>query len=170
MNRPADPTQHGPTTGTAATGHFDLLSHWRIDAPVERVWAALADPASWPRWWPHVRAVQTLREGDADGIGSLRRLHWATRLPYRIVIEVEAVEALRPQRLRGIARGQLDGEGLWLLRAVDGHTEVSYRWRVQVRQRWMRWLAPLLAPVFRWNHDGVMRAGEAGLRRHLAPP
>jgi hypothetical protein len=31
----------------------------------------------------------------------------------------------------------------------------------------MRWLAPLLAPVFRWNHDGVMRAGEAGLRRLL---
>jgi hypothetical protein len=32
----------------------------------------------------------------------------------------------------------------------------------------MRALAPLLAPVFRWNHAGVMRAGEAGLARHLA--
>jgi hypothetical protein len=44
---------------------------------------------------------------------------------------------------------------------------VTYVWRVQLRQRWMRLLAPLLAPVFRWNHDAVMRAGEAGLRRHL---
>jgi hypothetical protein len=28
----------------------------------------------------------------------------------------------------------------------------------------------LLAPLFRWNHDAVMRAGEAGLARHLAHP
>ena len=147
--------------------HFDLVSQWRIEAPAERVWAALSDPGAWPRWWPYVLAVQTLREGGADGVGSVRRLHWATRLPYRLHIEVEAVEAVRPQRLRARSRGQLDGEGLWLLRAEGGSTDVTYVWRVRVVQRWMRWLAPLLAPVFRWNHAAVMRAGEDGLRRYL---
>lgn len=39
-----------PRPGT--TGRFDLVSHWHLDAPVERVWAALADPAGWPGWWP----------------------------------------------------------------------------------------------------------------------
>ncbi len=150
--------------------HFDLVSHWRIHAPVERVWAALTDPAGWPRWWPYVREVRTLRDGGADGVGSVRRIDWATRLPYRIVIEVEAVESVRLQRLRGRSRGQLEGEGLWLLRAEDGYTDVTYVWRVHVVKPWMRVLAPLLAPLFRWNHDGVMRAGEAGLRRHLARP
>jgi hypothetical protein len=29
--------------------------------------------------------------------------------------------------------------------------------------RWMRFIAPIAAPVFRWNHDGVMRAGAQGL-------
>lgn len=57
---------------------------------------------------------------------------------------------------------------LRLLRAEDGFTDVTYVWRVRLIKRWMRWLAPLLAPVFLWNHEGVMRAGEAGLRRHLA--
>ncbi len=147
--------------------HFDLVSQWRIDAPVERVWAALTDPSSWPRWWPYVREVRTLREGGTDGVGSVRRIDWATRLPYGIVIEVEAIESVRLQRLRARSRGQLEGEGLWLLRAEDGYTDVTYVWRVHVVKRWMRWLAPLFAPVFRWNHDGVMRAGEAGLRRHL---
>ena len=150
------------------SAHFDLVSHWRIQAPVDRVWAALADPVSWPRWWPCVRRVQTLHDGGADGVGSVRRIEWSTRLPYRIVIEVEAVESVRHQRLRGRSRGQLDGEGLWLLRAEAGCTDVTYVWRVRPTRRWMRWLAPLLAPVFRWNHDGVMRAGEAGLRRYLA--
>lgn len=153
---------------TAFPCHFDLVSHWRLHAPVERVWAELSDPAGWPVWWPHVRRVQTLRQGDADGVGSVRRIDWSTRLPYNIVIDVEAVELVRHQQIRGRSRGQLDGEGLWLLRAGDGLTDVTYVWRVRLGQRWMRWLAPLLAPVFRWNHDGVMRSGEAGLQRHLA--
>ncbi|MBI3155244.1 MAG: SRPBCC family protein [Burkholderiales bacterium] len=157
----AVPLQTEPAT------HFDLVSHWRVHAPVERVWAALSDPEGWPAWWPYVQQVRTLREGGRDGVGSVRRIEWSTRLPYRIVIEVEAVESVRHQHLRGRSRGQLDGEGLWLLRAQDDHTDVTYVWRVRLVKRWMRWLAPLLAPVFRWNHDGVMRAGEAGLRQFL---
>lgn len=147
--------------------HFDLVSHWRLAAPVDAVWNALADPAGWPQWWPYVRAVHTLREGGPDGVGARRRIDWSTRLPYGVSIEVEAVESVRHQRLRGRSSGQLEGEGLWLLRAEAGFTDVTYVWRVAPRRGWMRWLAPLLAPVFRWNHDGVMRAGEAGLRRHL---
>lgn len=147
---------------------FDLVSHWRLHAPVECVWAALTNPASWPGWWPHVQRVRTLREGGPDGIGAVQRIEWSTLLPYRIVIEVEAVESVRFQRLRGRARGQLDGEGLWLLRAEDGVTDVTHVWRVHLVKYWMRGLAPLLAPAFRWNHQAVMRAGEAGLQRHLA--
>ena len=63
--------------------------------PVGRVWATLTEPESWPRWWPYVRSVQTQRRGDASGIGSVRRIHWGTRLPYDIVIEVEARESFR---------------------------------------------------------------------------
>ena len=32
---------------------------------------------------------------------------------------------------------------------------------------WMRATAPIAAPVFRWNHNGVMRAGAEGLARLL---
>ncbi len=146
---------------------FDLVTRWRIDAPVDQVWSALTDPASWPRWWPYVLAVQTLRAGGPDGIGAVRRLDWATRLPYHLVIEVEVVESVPEVRLRARSRGQLEGEGLWLLQADGDITEVIYHWQVTLRKRWMRWFAPLLAPVFRWNHVGVMRAGEQGLRSYL---
>lgn len=163
MPRPTEAISARPSV------HFDLVSQWRIHAPVALVWAALADPASWPRWWPYVHEVHTLIEGGVDGVGAVRRIVWSTRLPYRIEIEVEGIEVVRHQRLRGRSRGQLDGEGLWLLRAEPGFTDVTYVWRVTLKRRWMRWLAPLMAPVFRWNHHGVMRAGEAGLRRLLEP-
>lgn len=151
-----------------SSAHFDLVSHWRIHAPVGRVWAALTDLPAWPRWWPYVRSVRTLREGGADGVGAVRRIEWGTRLPYDILIDVEAVESVPRQRLRGRASGQLRGEGLWLLREENGYTDVTYVWRVELGKRWMRWASPCLAPAFRWNHDAVMRAGEAGLRHHCA--
>jgi len=151
------------------SSHFDLASHWRIAAPVERVWAALNDPQAWPRWWPNVREVRTLRQGDpAGGMGTVWRIVWATRLPYRVVIDVEAVEAVQYERLRARSRGRLRGEGIWLLRDGRGCTSVTYVWRVGIATPWLRWLSPLLAPVFRWNHDGVMRAGCEGLQRYLA--
>ena len=111
--------------------------------------------------------MRTVRAGEPGGRGTVRQIRWGTRLPYELLIEVEVVECVAPERLRGRSRGELQGEGLWLLRAHGQETDVTYVWRVEVGKRWMRWLAPLLAPVFRWNHDAVMRAGESGLRRHL---
>jgi Polyketide cyclase / dehydrase and lipid transport len=148
--------------------HFDLVSHWRLRASPQQVWAALTDTGHWPLWWPHVRRVQTLVAGGADGVGCVRRIDWSTRLPYRITIDVEAIESLPPERLRGRSSGALSGEGIWLLRADGAHTDVTYLWRVELQQGWMRALAPLLAPLFRWNHHGVMRAGGIGLARYLA--
>ncbi len=150
------------------SNHVDLISHWRIPAPVDRVWAALADPEGWPQWWPCVRQVHTLRRGDAGGAGSLRRIRWVTRLPCEIFIDIELLEALRHERLRGRSRGPLRGEGIWLLRAAGDQTEVTGVWRVELDRPWRRWLAPLLAPLFRWSHAGVMQLGEAGLTRHLS--
>lgn len=170
MFNPIDTNMSHPTAQplpSHARDHFDLVTHWRLRAPVEQVWSILTDPECWPLWWPYVKAVQTLKAGGSDGVGGVRRIDWTTRLPYRLVIEVETVESLRHQRLRGRSRGQLDGEGLWLLREEDGFTDVTYVWRVRLAKPWMRWMAPLLASVFRWNHESVMRAGETGLRRWI---
>ena len=45
---------------------------------------------------------------------------------------------------------------------------------MQTTKWWMNTLAPLLEPVFRSNHDHVMRSGGEGLARRLrelaAPP
>lgn len=147
--------------------HFDLVSHWRIHAPIERVWNALVDIEQWPRWWPYVRSVHALRPAVVDGLGCQRRIEWATRLPYRLVIDIETIDIQKPERLRGRSRGQLRGEGIWLLRFEGGITDVTYVYRVELTTPWMRWLSPLLAPLFRWNHEGVMRAGGLGLARYL---
>jgi hypothetical protein len=42
---------------------YRLATEWRLAAPVESVWAAIARPADWPRWWRHVEAVTELEPG-----------------------------------------------------------------------------------------------------------
>lgn len=151
-----------------SAARFELQTRWQLQAPIEQVWEAISHPEDWPRWWPYVRAVTPLREGESSGLGAVKRFAWGSRLPYGIAFDVETVEIERPFRLRGRARGELEGEGLWELRAEgENSTSVSYLWRVDLHRPWMRRLAPLAAPVFRWNHHGVMAAGGEGLARHL---
>ncbi|SNS35095.1 Carbon monoxide dehydrogenase subunit G [Sphingomonas laterariae] len=52
---------------TAPTRYVTVSS---IDAPVQAVWDAFCDPASWPHWFPHVERV--VHEG-APGVGMIRK-------------------------------------------------------------------------------------------------
>lgn len=153
---------------------FEYHSRWLIAAPIDAVWAALTDVEAWPQWWPHVRRVETLRRGDATGLGAIRRIDWGSRLPYGFTLDVECTEVQRERLLRGRSRGHLEGEGVWTLAPHDaGGTEVCYSWTLDVNRLWMKLTAPLMAPVFRWNHEGVMRGGERGLAHRvglLRPP
>jgi hypothetical protein len=73
----------------------------------------------------------------------------------------------RPQRIEGRASGELEGLGVWTLRADGGWTEVRYDWSVRTTKRWMNLLTPVARPFFAWNHDVVMRWGGEGLARKL---
>jgi len=44
---------------------------------------------------------------------------------------------------------------------------VIYDWRVRTTKRWMNLASPIARPIFKWNHDRVMRWGGEGLARHL---
>jgi hypothetical protein len=150
-----------------ATKRYELTTLWHLDAPIERVWAALYGVEDWPTWWRYVKAVSGVAKGDAAGIGAAHEFTWASRLPYELSFTMVVTEIRKPTRLAGRAHGQLAGEGLWTLSADGPTTLVQYDWRVATERAWMNALAPLLAPLFRWNHGKVMAAGGEDLARHL---
>lgn len=156
----------------AQTAYFDLVSHWRLDAPVGRVWRAITETEHWPRWWPGVVHVERLKQGGESGVGRVQEIHFRTGLGYRLHLALEVTEVIREERLRARAVGTLAGEGIWLMKQAapeaGGHTDVTFVWRVTLPPGILRRLAPLLGPVFRWNHKRVMRAGRVGLERYLA--
>lgn len=146
---------------------YSLTTVWKLDAPIGRVWDAIHEVQAWPRWWKYVRAVEVIDRGDSNGIGAAHRFTWSSALPYELCFVMRITEIVKPTRMAGVAHGDLDGMGRWTLREESSSTRVQYDWTVRTTQAWMNVLAPVLTPVFRWNHGKVMAAGGAGLAQHL---
>jgi uncharacterized protein YndB with AHSA1/START domain len=151
-----------------AAKQFNLMTEWRLDAPVERVWPLLTSIEEWPLWWRAVSKVELLKAGDANGLGSIHRITWKTALPYQLTFDTRMTRIEPMSIIEGQASGELDGRGLWTLRPEGERTHVRYDWNVEVTKRWMRVLEPILRPVFAWNHTVVMGWGEEGIRSRLA--
>lgn len=155
---------------TDDAARFELLTSFELAAPRESVYQAIRQAVAWPNWWRGCLAVAELAKGDERGVGARRRIIWRSRLPYQLAIEVEVTEIVRGERIVATSRGDLDGVGTWTFTDTSAGTRVQYLWQVRTRKRWMNLLAPLLAPLFRLNHDWLMDSGAQGLARHLGVP
>lgn len=146
---------------------YSFLTTWLLQSPREPVWDAIYDEAGWPEWWRGVEVAEELRPGDQHGVGTKSRMVWRSFLPYRVEFEVTATKIERLSLMEGQAVGDLEGVGRWRLYEQDGVTAVLYEWDVATTKPWMNRLAPLLRPVFEWNHDWVMRRGGEGIAARL---
>ncbi|MER3438860.1 MAG: polyketide cyclase, partial [Chloroflexota bacterium] len=146
---------------------YAFTTVWRTRAPLEAVWQEIYDTEAWPSWWKGVEQVITLREGEADGLGSVYRYTWKSKLPYRLTFDMEIVTIEPPRCLEGVATGELVGRGCWHLWTEGDETIVRYDWIISTTKRWMNTLAVVARPLFRWNHDVVMGWGAEGLSQRL---
>ena len=146
---------------------YEFVTIWQLEAPIEEIWEEISHPKRWPGWWKGVESVTELRPGDENGVGSLHRCVWKSRLPYELAFDIQTTRVESPVAVEGVARGELEGTGRWRLSYKDGITTVRYTWKVRTTKPWMNLLAPLARPIFEWNHDVIMRQGGEGLARLL---
>jgi|SRR5262245_40700965 len=142
---------------------YTFLTTWLLTADRERIWDAIYESERWPQWWRGVEEAEKLVEGDERGVGQRGRYVWKAKLPYRVNFEIVTTRVERPHLLEGDADGELAGVGRWRLFEQDGVTAVTYEWRVRTTRPWMNLLAPVARPIFKANHDYVMRNGGEGL-------
>ncbi len=142
--------------------HYIFRSRWRIAADPDQVYAALADVAAYPAWWPEVHEARLLD----DGAGELR---CRSLLPYDLVfVARREIEDAERRILRASLSGDLTGTSQWTITGGDGATAAVFDEDVVVSKALIRLVGPLARPALRFNHDRMMRAGERGLRRRLA--
>lgn len=149
---------------------YRLLTIWRIEAPLEEVYAAIHNSPRWPDWWPGMQKVEPVTAGDATGINSVLRYSWQGRLPYRMVFEVRATRIEKRVAIEGAVQGDLEGVGRWHFINEGAVSVVRYEWHVRSTRWWMNLLAPFARAMFIRNHGIIMRQGAEGLAGLLGAP
>ncbi len=142
---------------------YSFTTFWYIDAPIETVWEAIHDSKNWPKWWKYVSHVKEIKKGDKKGVGAIQQFKWSSALPYKINFDTEVTKVERPHLLVGNSTGQLVGVGRWELSEKNGVTTVRYDWNVETTKKWMNLLAPIMRPIFAWNHNILMNEGGKSL-------
>ncbi|MDQ3866604.1 MAG: hypothetical protein M3304_07215 [Actinomycetota bacterium] len=76
-----------------------------------------------------------LDAGDENGLGSVYRHRWRSRLPYTVAFDMRTTRIEALFVLEGEAHGELEGVGRW--RLYEGETSaVTYEWRVRTTRAW----------------------------------
>jgi hypothetical protein len=151
-----------------AAHDFHIITTWRIPGRIADIAAILTDAVALPDWWGEVYLSTAITApGDALGIGRKVAVHSKGRLPYAIRFTAELVSANMPHTWQIAATGDLTGQGVWRLEQQGDVALVIYDWRVAADRPLFRRLAPVMRPLFAWNHRWAMAKGEAALKREL---
>jgi len=140
---------------------YVFIDEWDVDAPQAEVFTALADASTYPDWWKPVYI-----EVDTDGppeTGRVSNQHFKGRLPYTLRTKSEIVRYEPPNEFAVEVVGDLTGKGIWTLTPRDGGVHVHFDWRVIADRPLLRYLTPVLRPVFRWNHNWSIKRAVEGL-------
>lgn len=142
--------------------HFYVFrSHWLVDAPAPRVFDTLAKLDEYPNWWPQVRSTRPIDEQTCE-------VEVRSTLPYSLRM---TAHHSRKDPAAGVLEarltGDLVGHSRWTLTPGPQGTVLEFGEEVELRRPLLRRLS-FARPAFRINHALMMRAGERGLRRHLA--
>lgn len=147
---------------------YHVVSEWRVQATPAEVLQILIDPLRLTEWWPAVYLQsKALRSGDADGIGQTFLLVTKGWLPYTLRWQLTAM-SVQESSLRLFADGDFVGTGEWTLWQVDDTVRIRFEWSVVARKPLIRFLSPMLRPLFMRNHRWAMQCGEQSLRLELA--
>ena len=141
---------------------YVFLDEWDVDAPREAVFEALADAGTYPQWWkPVYIAVET--DGPPE-VGRVSQQEFKGQLPYHLKTTSTIVRYEPPDEFEVEVVGDLSGRGVWTLtEREDGRVHIRFDWRVYADRALLRYLTPVLRPVFRWNHNWSVKRAIEGL-------
>src|SRR3954468_16971596 len=147
---------------------YQFITRWRLPGTVEQVSELLAETDTLIRIWPSLYTrARVVDPGDTRGVGKTLQVTTRGHLPYTLRWSFRVVESRHPYGYTVEAWGDMVGAGVWTLEPDGEATRATYDWRVRTEKPLLKWLSPILKPIFRANHDRVMAEGEAGLRREL---
>ena len=147
---------------------YRFVTRWRLPGTVEQVSDVLGDTDTLMRIWPSLYTrARVVEPGGENGVGKVLRVETKGHLPYTLRWSFRITESRHPYGYSLDAWGDMVGNGVWTLEQDGDATRVTYDWRVRTEKLVLKWLSPILKPLFKSNHDRVMADGERGIRAEL---
>ena len=147
---------------------YQFVTRWRLPGTVEQVSDLLGDTETIVRIWPSLYSrAAVVEEGGEHGVGKVLRVETRGHLPYTLRWSFRITESRHPYGYSIEAWGDMVGHGVWTFEPDGDATRATYVWRVRTEKPLLKWLSPILKPLFKSNHDRVMADGERGLRAEL---
>lgn len=143
--------------------HYTFRSTWRLAASSDRVFGVLRDITGYSAWWPEVKRSHELHDGYAD-------LALRSVLPFTLNFSLRRdLEDPDKGILRARADGDIVGTVEWRVSSSDAATAIAdFSQVVELKQRLVRPIDPVVRPVLVWNHTAAMRSGERALNNYLS--
>jgi hypothetical protein len=144
------------------SARYRFRNRWRVLAPPREVFAALAQPADYPSWWPQFREARAIDDVH----------YWMvvrSFLPYSIAYVLTA-EIADPAA--GLLQARVDGDIVgrirWNIDPGGNGSIVHFEEKVRTQIDLWTALTPLSRLAFDANHRLMMRDGLVGLNAYLS--
>lgn len=152
-----------------ASSEYHFVTHWRVRGSIEEVADILGEPLDLVRWWPSVYLdVKEIKPGDENNIGRVIDLYTKGWLPYTLRWHFTVREVDYPNRIALDAEGDFNGRGVWTLSQDGEYADITYDWRIRADKPLLKYLSPLMKPIFSANHHWAMDKGLESLQIELA--
>jgi hypothetical protein len=148
---------------------YHFTTHWRFpDTRIEEVSDILEDYAALPRWWPSVYLdVRVIEPGGAHALGAKVALFTKGWLPYRLRWTFNVTAVNYPFGSTLVASGDFVGNGVWTMVQQGSLAAAAYDWNIEADKPLLRYLTPVLRPLFAANHRWAMARGEESMALEL---
>ena len=139
---------------------YRFSASYTVQAPRDRVHAALVDLENYCDWWTQVRGVAKIDDDTALVV-------CRSVLPYDLELVLTAVSRT-VDLLEVQVEGPICGYARYqLVEAGPGVTSLRFEQEVRAESRLMVLASYVARPLLVWNHHRMMRGSEQGLRALL---
>jgi hypothetical protein len=150
------------------TNTYHFISRWRVKATPEEVYDIIGQPLEYPRWWPSVYLeCRETSFGKPNGTGRCVQFHTKGWLPYTLEWEACTTETIPSRQIAFNATGDFTGRGVWSFTQDGAFTDITFEWNLEPGKPLLRYLTPVMRPIFEANHRWAMRQGEISLHEEL---
>lgn len=147
---------------------YVFVDRFTVPCDEETAYRYISRVKDYQQWWGKVyKKVEKLNNVPEGEPGARHAVTITGFLPYTLTLENEVTAVDKPHRFEFVAKGDLEGMGIWHFRKVGEGTEVTFDWRIVANKPVIRWLSFLLKPLFRANHVYCVRKAKEGMTKDL---